>query len=91
MIRDNDTFTGSLSALHDHIPAFRLCTEFNIDNVNQFQHRKQDLLQSLRLLFEELNNAVQIPIIATNRISTEGGGFTGSEEERIQILLSVLE
>ena len=51
----------------------------------------QDSLQSLRLLFEELNNAVQIPIIATNRISTEGGGFTGSEEERIQILLSVLE
>ncbi|MCK4458260.1 MAG: type I 3-dehydroquinate dehydratase, partial [Methanosarcinales archaeon] len=51
----------------------------------------QDSLQSLRLLFEELNNAVQIPIIATNRISTEGGGFTGSEEERIRILLSVLE
>ncbi len=51
----------------------------------------QDSLQSLRLLFEELNNAVQIPIIATNRISTEGGGFTRSEEERIDILLSVLE
>ena len=51
----------------------------------------QDSLRSLRLLFEELNNAVQIPIIATNRISTEGGGFSGSEEERINILLSVLE
>ncbi len=51
----------------------------------------QDSLQSLRLLFEELNDAVQIPIIATNRISTEGGGFTGSEEERTNILLSVLE
>ncbi|MEA1905436.1 MAG: type I 3-dehydroquinate dehydratase [Euryarchaeota archaeon] len=51
----------------------------------------QDSLQSLRTLFEELNNAVQIPIIATNRINTEGGGFTGSEEERINILLSLLE
>ncbi|HIE32342.1 MAG TPA: type I 3-dehydroquinate dehydratase [Methanosarcinales archaeon] len=42
-------------------------------------------------LFEELRRSVGIPIIATNRMSTEGGGFTGTEEERIRILLSVLD
>ena len=47
--------------------------------------------ESLCLLFEELNRAVRIPIIATNRMSAEGGGFTGSEEERIRLLLSVLK
>ena len=46
---------------------------------------------SLHSLFEELNKSVRIPIIATNRINTEGGKFDGSEEERIEILLSVLE
>ena len=33
-------------------------------------------------MIEEIN----FPIIATNRISTEGGSFKGSEEERIDIL-----
>jgi len=46
---------------------------------------------SLHPLFEELNKSVRIPIIATNRINIEGGEFKGSEEERIEILLSVLE
>ncbi len=46
---------------------------------------------SLHLLFKELNRSVRIPIIATNRIRSEGGKFDGSEEERIEILLSVLE
>ncbi len=46
---------------------------------------------SLHSLFKELNRSVRIPIIATNRINVEGGKFDGSEEERIEILLSVLE
>ena len=46
---------------------------------------------SLHSLFKELNKSVRIPIIATNRINVEGGKFDGSEEERIEILLSVLE
>jgi len=45
---------------------------------------------SLHILFEELNKSVRIPILATNRIRSEGGEFKGSEEERIEILLSVL-
>lgn len=45
---------------------------------------------SLYSLFRELNEVIRIPVIATNRISTEGGGFTGSEKERIDVLLSVL-
>ncbi len=31
---------------------------------------------------------IDFPIIATNRIATEGGFFTGSERERIEILLA---
>ncbi|MHC1575635.1 MAG: type I 3-dehydroquinate dehydratase [Candidatus Methanogasteraceae archaeon] len=46
---------------------------------------------SLHSLFKQLNNSVGIPIIATNRIDVEGGKFEGSEEERIEVLLSVLE
>ncbi len=46
---------------------------------------------SLHLLFEELNKSVKLPIIATNRIDVEGGKFKGSEEERIEILLSVMD
>jgi len=46
---------------------------------------------SLHSLFKDLNKSVRIPIIATNRIHSEGGEFNGSEEERIEILLSVLE
>ena len=46
---------------------------------------------SLRQLFEELSKSAKIPIIATNRVRSEGGKFKGSEEERIEILLSVLK
>jgi 3-dehydroquinate dehydratase-1 len=46
---------------------------------------------SLHLLFKDLNKSVRIPIIATNRIDVEGGEFNGSEEERVEILLSVME
>ncbi len=46
---------------------------------------------SLSSLFGKLSDTVQVPIIATNRMQVEGGGFTGSEKKRIEILLSVLE
>ena len=39
---------------------------------------------SLSSLFRELSDTVQVPIIATNRMQAEGGGFTGSEKERIR-------
>ena len=36
---------------------------------------------------QEIIEEINFPIIATNRISSEGGSFKGSEEERIDILL----
>ena len=36
---------------------------------------------------KEIIEEINFPIIATNRISSEGGSFKGSEEERIDILL----
>ncbi len=36
---------------------------------------------------EEIIKEINFPMIATNRISSEGGSFKGSEEERIDILL----
>ena len=39
-------------------------------------------IAEIRSTIEEIN----FPIIATNRINTEGGSFKGSEEERINIL-----
>ncbi|MEA1944027.1 MAG: type I 3-dehydroquinate dehydratase [Euryarchaeota archaeon] len=46
---------------------------------------------SLYSLFRELSDTIRVPIIATNRMQAEGGGFAGHEKERIEILLSVLE
>ena len=36
---------------------------------------------------QEINEEINFPMIATNRISSEGGSFKGTEEERIDILL----
>lgn len=36
---------------------------------------------------EEIIKEINFPMIATNRIASEGGSFKGSEEERIDILL----
>ena len=36
---------------------------------------------------EEIITEINFPMIATNRIASEGGSFKGSEEERIDILL----
>ncbi|MBE6507963.1 MAG: type I 3-dehydroquinate dehydratase [Methanobrevibacter sp.] len=50
--------------------------EFRIDAL------KEPDIREIRQTIEEIN----FPIIATNRINTEGGSFNGSEEERINIL-----
>ncbi len=58
--------------------------EIRIDLIN---HPADSLCQLVR----ELKETTELPIIATNRMSAEDGQFTGSEEDRIAILLSVLE
>lgn len=50
--------------------------EFRIDAL------KNPDIQEIRNTIEEID----FPMIATNRINTEGGSFKGSEEERINIL-----
>lgn len=50
--------------------------EFRIDAL------KNPNINEIRKTIEEIN----FPMIATNRINTEGGSFKGSEEERINIL-----
>lgn len=50
--------------------------EFRIDAL------KNPDISEIRKTIEEIN----FPIIATNRINTEGGSFKGSEEERVNIL-----
>lgn len=42
-------------------------------------------------ILNEIVNEINFPIIATNRIDTEGGSFKGTEEERINLLLSVAD
>lgn len=51
--------------------------EFRIDSLENPSSK------NIREIIEEIN----FPIIATNRISSEGGSFKGSEEERVGILL----
>ena len=50
--------------------------EFRIDAL------KNPDINEIKKTIEEIN----FPMIATNRISTEGGSFKGSEEERVNIL-----
>ncbi|WP_299526524.1 type I 3-dehydroquinate dehydratase [uncultured Methanobrevibacter sp.] len=51
--------------------------EFRIDALNNPNFK------DIKEIIEEIN----FPMIATNRITSEGGSFKGSEEERIDILL----
>ena len=51
--------------------------EFRIDGL------KNPQIEDIKYIIEEIN----FPMIATNRISSEGGYFKGSEEERCNILL----
>ncbi len=46
-----------------------------------------DLLENGLEALKRIRSSVSLPIIATNRIATEGGSFRGSEERRIDILI----
>ncbi len=53
-----------------------------------------DLLEKakdVKQFFKDVKISSSLPIIATNRWSKEGGSFTGSEDERISMLASVME
>jgi 3-dehydroquinate dehydratase-1 len=46
--------------------------------------------KELALLLDELHEQVGLPIIATNRCQKEGGRWDGSEEARVELLMSAL-
>ena len=46
--------------------------------------------KELALLLDELREQVGLPIIATNRCQKEGGHWDGSEEARVELLVSTL-
>ncbi len=51
-----------------------------------------DLVKGDRLeVMKDIRNATNLPIIATNRLKSEGGQFEGSEEERIGLLASAAD
>ncbi len=41
--------------------------------------------------FKDVTDATSLPIIATNRLKSEGGSFVGSENQRISMLMSAME
>lgn len=49
--------------------------------------KKKDVMR----FFKDVTNATSLPIIATNRLKSEGGSFVGSEDQRISMLISVME
>ena len=46
--------------------------------------------KELTLLLDDLHEQVGLPIIATNRCQKEGGHWDGSEEARVELLMSAL-
>ncbi|MDI6888672.1 MAG: type I 3-dehydroquinate dehydratase [Methanocellales archaeon] len=50
-----------------------------------------DRTENVDQFFKDVHLSSPLPVIATNRWSKEGGSFTGSEEERISMLLSAME
>lgn len=69
----------------------------SITNSNQIKKAEQsgaDIIEARLDLFKKIEKTElksKLPIIATNRAKIEGGGFEGSEEERIKILLAMLD
>lgn len=55
--------------------------EFRIDALNNPNSKE------IKEIIEEIN----FPMIATNRIASEGGSFKGSEEERVNLLLECID
>ena len=49
--------------------------------------KKEDVIR----FFKKVTNTTSLPIIATNRLKSEGGSFIGSEDQRISMLMSVME
>ena len=49
--------------------------------------KKEDVIR----FFKDVTNATSLPIIATNRLKSEGGSFVDSEDQRISMLMSVME
>jgi 3-dehydroquinate dehydratase-1 len=49
--------------------------------------KKEDVIG----FFKDVTNATSLPIIATNRLKSEGGSFLDSEDQRISMLVSVME
>ncbi|MEM2934425.1 MAG: type I 3-dehydroquinate dehydratase [Methanocellales archaeon] len=64
------------------------------DQIKKAEQSGADIIEARLDLFKKIEKAEiksTLPIIATNRPKEEGGGFEGSEEERIKILLSILD
>ena len=81
----DDPLKNAIRAVHEGADMI----EIRIDLLNP--NLQVDSLHSLHSLLEDLKDAIELPIIVTNRMRAEGGGFAGSEEERIKILLAAME
>ena len=81
------------------LPIFQKTKEDILRNANECIEKGADILE-IRIdgmenptpeLAREIIEEINFPIIATNRIKSEGGSFEGSEEERIAILKECAE
>lgn len=64
------------------------------DQIKKAEQSGADIIEARLDLFKKIERATlksKLPLIVTNRTKKEGGGFEGSEEERIKILLSILD
>ncbi|MBU4536131.1 MAG: type I 3-dehydroquinate dehydratase [Euryarchaeota archaeon] len=77
------------------VPVFEKTPQRAVLAGKSYQKKGADLLE-LRIdalenptpeMIEEILGELELPVIATNRVESEGGYFKGSEEERIELLL----
>lgn len=78
------------------VPVFEKTLEKAVISGKSYQKMGADLLE-LRIdaldnptpdMVKEILGELELPVIATNRVESEGGFFKGSEEERIELLLA---
>lgn len=77
------------------VPIAEKTTTKAISSAKSYQKMGADLLEfridalenPTHQMVEEVLEEIKIPVIATNRIESEGGFFKGSERERIDLLL----
>lgn len=81
----DDPLKNAIRAVHEGADMI----EIRIDLLNP--NIQVGSLHSLHSLLEDLKDAIELPIIVTNRMRAEGGRFAGSEDERIKILLAAME